>query len=174
MLNLILIDDDSFAIETLNELIPWSEFNFKIDGVFSDSEKAIEHIRTKKVDCIITDIRMPDPDGMDIVRLCAEQFPHIKIVLLSAYRDFKYAQAAIQFKNVVDYVTKPVDYTLFKKALENLSAQFAEDTFQSDETLDLKLQIFSDIICGYVTDIDEIQKHLSMLNVKFDPETTAF
>ena len=91
MLRLILIDDDQFSLETLASLIPWSEFGFDVIGTFSNSKKAVEFIKEQKPDCIITDIRMPEPDGMSIVKTCAENYPKIKIILFSAYRDFEYA-----------------------------------------------------------------------------------
>lgn len=97
MLRLILIDDDRFSLETLASLIPWDEFGFEVAGVFSNSSKAVQFIETTPPDCIITDIRMPEPDGLSIVKMCSEKYPDIKIILFSAYRDFEYAQSAIRY-----------------------------------------------------------------------------
>jgi len=173
MLNMILIDDDAFALETLAELIPWQDFGFNVSSIFCDTTKAIEYLYKNTVDCIITDIRMPKPDGMDIVKLCSEEFPNIKIILLSAYRDFQYAQEAIRYNNVVDYVTKPIDYEKFKSSLNHLASNFTSSDFPSEDDIDLKLQIFSDLACGYLTDSEQMQKQLNMLNIDFNPSSTA-
>ncbi len=174
MLRLILIDDDRFTIDSLNELIPWQSFGFEIAASFTNTGSAVKYITENPVDCIITDINMPKPDGLDIIKLCAEKFPNIKIILLSAYRDFQYAQLAIHYNNVIEYVTKPIDYPVFKKALENLSHQsFVSYGFETNEKLTRKFQVFTDLIFSKVTDEDQIKQLLKSIEIDYEPGKTA-
>ena len=64
---------------------------------------------------------MPTVTGLDIARFCEQNSPKTKIILFSAYRDFEYARMAIQLRNIIDYVQKPIDYEEFFDRLKELN-----------------------------------------------------
>ena len=114
MYKLIIVDDEIFAQQQLVAIFDWEQLGFELAGVFHDGNAAIEFIERNRVDAIITDIKMPKVSGLALSQYCSEKHPDIKIVMLSAFRDFSYAQKAIEY-NVISYVTKPIIYSELKK-----------------------------------------------------------
>ena len=173
---LILIDDHVSSLKFLKELIPWEEHGFVVSQTFSDSLEAIEYLKENKVDVIISDIAMPGADGLEVVKFCHDKGLDTKIILLSAYRDFKYAQASIQYKNVVDYLTKPLEYKSLIKALKKISSSFINEqkngfTSMNDEFL--RLQIFSNLLCGFINSTEELESQLCAIGLPISSEDFA-
>lgn len=76
-------------------------------GEAADGEEAYEMIGLYQPEVVITDIRMPGMDGLKLAEIVSREYPHIKLVLISAYNDFEYARKAIQY-GVKEYLLKPV------------------------------------------------------------------
>lgn len=142
MLNIILVDDETFIIKSMLNSIPWESLNVKVVGTFSNSIDALEFIKTHPVDLIITDIRMPGLSGLDLCDYVFNHFPHIQLIIISGYADFTYAQKAIKY-NVLGYCIKPLDYgeitTLLRKGIMNTSKlnQSSYDIIDALENQDL-------------------------------------
>ena len=117
MYNMIIIDDDSYEISILQTIVSVPE-NVTLSHTFVNSTDAVEYLEKNHVDIIISDIKMPIFDGIDIAKLCYERFPHIKVILISAYRDFEYARSAIKY-NVVDYIKKPINIEELSNAIRD-------------------------------------------------------
>lgn len=106
-LSLLIADDEPSIGEGLIHAIPWNHFGIEIMGVAYDGEQAMEWIRTRHPDIVMTDIRMPKRDGISIIQQTqAEKFP-THFIILSAYDDFKYTQKAIEY-GVNSYLLKPI------------------------------------------------------------------
>lgn len=177
MLNLILIDDDLLTLDILKTEVDWKSYGFSLAGVFSNSHLALGYIAEHKIDAIITDIRMPDPDGLEISRLCREQYPEIRIVILSAFRDFSYAQAAINYNNVVSYLTKPLDFKQFRQTLGLLRSACLQN-YQPVQApafsdVDRLLLVCSNLLCGLFKTVDELRTQLATVNIVLDTVHTA-
>ncbi|MGN0972123.1 MAG: response regulator [Aristaeellaceae bacterium] len=107
MYRVFLIDDEPWAMVTLELLIDWQSLGFEIAGKVDNARAAWEQIRQQKPDVIITDIRMPGLSGLELLsRIHASALP-VEVVLVSAFADFAYAQEAIG-KGAFDYLLKPV------------------------------------------------------------------
>ena len=173
-LKIILVDDDEMSLFALQKLIPWSDFGYELTGVFSCSDDAIDYVKSNRVDVMITDICMPKPDGLEMVELLSELYPHIKILFLSAYREFSYAQRALRYKNVVDYLTKPLDYGVLIDALKKISASTEKiSPFSSRDDIFERLQFFSNLLCGNITDTDNLSRQLKGLGIDIAPENSV-
>lgn len=173
---LVLIDDHISSLKYLRELIPWEELGFTVAEVFSDSIKAMEYLKNNKINVVISDISMPHADGLEVVKFCHEHTPDTKIILLSAYRDFKYAQASIQYENVIDYLTKPLEYKNLAKALKKATSMFdsaKKNSFTSMNDEFLRLQIFSNLLCGFITSTEELENQLSAIGLPISCEDSA-
>ncbi len=170
-LRIIIVDDEEASLFGLQKLIPWSELGYELTGVFSCGDDAIDFIAHNHVDIVCTDIAMPKPDGLDIANICSEEYPHIKILLFSAFRDFEYAQRALRFKNVCDYLTKPIDYKLFISTLKNLaeSADSKSSEFSSVEDMDNRLSFFSNLLCGNISNEDDLTQKMESLDINIEP-----
>ena len=176
MLKLIAIDDNPVVVDSLKDIMPWQELGFSLEGTFTDSRKAMDYIAKNKVDLIISDIAMEEPDGLEIVKICEESYPHIKIILLSAFRNFEYAREAIRHRNVLEYLTKPLDFSELTELLKRFSASKAQpdvrSEFSSESNVDKRLEFFSNIMCEYTVTDEEISKNLASLNIDADPHNT--
>ena len=108
MYNLIFIDDEITFLESLIPSINWNELDFKVSAKFDDPYDALEYIEHNHIDLVVTDIRMPAITGVELVKIITQKYPHILIVFLSAYSKFEYAQEALRYDAVVDYLLKPI------------------------------------------------------------------
>jgi Response regulator containing CheY-like receiver domain and AraC-type DNA-binding domain len=109
MRKVILVDDEMFARKGLVGLIPWENYGFEVVGEAEDGEEALALIEQMKPDLVITDIRMPVLDGLELIQAVqARQGKAIRFIIISGYGDFKYAQQAVRY-GVQDYLLKPID-----------------------------------------------------------------
>lgn len=125
----VLIVDDEFRIGTLiNKLIHWDEFNLECVDVVDNGEKAFEIIQSDRCpDIVLTDIRMPKISGLDLIRMTREHHRDVKFIVISGYKEFEYAQQALQY-GVEDYLLKPINEEelnhVMRKISEKLSVQW--------------------------------------------------
>lgn len=109
MLKVLLVDDEVFVRKGLLELIPWEQLNYTIAGEAENGREALQLMERLQPDLVITDIRMPIVDGLDLIRNVKERNEwDPAFIIISGYHDFKYAQQAIRY-GVHDYILKPVD-----------------------------------------------------------------
>jgi two-component system, response regulator YesN len=128
MWKIVLIDDDFQTLEGMKEVIPWSELDCVCAGEALDGEMGLEVIRKTSPDLIITDIYMPNMDGLEMIeRLRLEGYGG-KIIILSGYSDFEYARKALKLQ-VIDYLSKPISpgtlAITVNRAIEQLSEEKA-------------------------------------------------
>jgi two-component system response regulator YesN len=93
--------------EGIKNNIAWESEGFQFVGEASDGELAYPMIKSSKPDILITDIKMPFMDGLELSRMVKKEFPNIKIIILSGYNEFDYAKQAIGI-GVTDYLLKPI------------------------------------------------------------------
>lgn len=108
MLKVFLVDDDAVVNSGLRKLIPWQELNASVIGDARNGRAAFAQIVEMRPDLVITDIRMPIMDGLELCQKIHEEMADTSIILLSAYEDFVYAKTALKY-DVKDYILKPID-----------------------------------------------------------------
>ena len=116
MLKVFLVEDESIMREGLRENIPWQQYGYEYVGDASDGEVALPLIRKAKPDVLITDIKMPFMDGLELSRIVMKELPNTKIIIISGHDDFEYARQAIQI-GVEQYILKPITRESLKKVL---------------------------------------------------------
>lgn len=114
---LILVDDEAHVRSNMKASTPWKDYGFSVIGEANNGVEALELIEELKPDVIITDIRMPYLDGIELIKQIREKQPTITIIILSGYDEFTYAQTAIHY-NVKEYILKPVSKKDFCELLE--------------------------------------------------------
>jgi two-component system response regulator YesN len=102
-----LVEDEIIVREGMRDTIDWQAAGFSFCGEASDGEIALSRIEGAKPDVLITDIKMPFMDGLQLSRIVREHMPWVKIVILSGHDEFEYAQAALKI-GVTEYLLKPV------------------------------------------------------------------
>ncbi|EXX91648.1 AraC family transcriptional regulator [Paenibacillus darwinianus] len=102
----VLIVDDEFLVRMgLKSIIPWEEKGFTLLGDAKNGAEAIDMFNETQPDILLTDISMPFMDGLELIRILKGKSPSLKVIILSNYDDFKYAQKGIQL-GVNEYILK--------------------------------------------------------------------
>jgi len=123
MLKIIIADDEPFFIEGLKVLIDWEKHGYEIIGLAYNGEEAIEKIITLKPDVVLTDLRMPEIEGLEIIRKCVKELNlKPKFIIISGYDDFTFAQKAMKY-GVNHYILKPVEEETLINALAEIKAE---------------------------------------------------
>lgn len=107
MYKVFLVEDEYVVREGIRNNILWEEYGFQYTGDAPDGELALPSIRKIQPDLLITDIKMPFMDGLSLIKLLRKELPKTKIVIISGYDDFSYAQQAIHM-GVDRYMLKPI------------------------------------------------------------------
>ena len=106
MYRVVLVDEERLIIRGLSTVIPWAELGCEIAGTAHDGVSGLELIRTLRPDIVLTDIRMPNMDGLTMLAAIRSEYPGIQTAVLTAYRDFDYARQALTL-GVCRYLLKP-------------------------------------------------------------------
>ena len=109
MKKIMIVDDNYLSAEGIEKNIDWETLNAEIIHVCYNGTSAIEAMKKEPADLIISDIEMPDLDGISMSRQALEINPMVKIILISAYDKFEYARRALLL-GALDYIEKPLDY----------------------------------------------------------------
>lgn len=111
MYSLIIVEDDDNIRSGLVNLFPWEEAGFSVLKDFSNGQSAWHYIEMHpELTAVMTDVRMPVMDGLELTQNIYENFPDIHVFLVSGYRDFSYAQQALRY-NVRDFLVKPLRHS---------------------------------------------------------------
>lgn len=108
MYRTIIVDDEVDISRGMTTILNWGAHGFEITGTAENGRQALALFERVSPHFVITDIRMPLMDGLELTRSLKERSPDLKVMLLSGYSDFAYAKEAIRF-GVSNYLLKPVD-----------------------------------------------------------------
>ena len=109
MLKVMLVDDEPYILQGLQVLIDWESGGFEIAATCSNGKEALKFLKENHVDLIISDIRMPEMTGLELLETVKkEKISDAEFVLLTGYDDFAYTQRAIR-NGCLDYILKPVE-----------------------------------------------------------------
>ena len=107
MLKVFLVEDEYVVREGIKNNIDWAGHGYDFVGEAGDGELAFPMIEKLRPDIVITDIRMPFMDGLELSRLLREKMPETEIIILSGFEEFEYAKEAIKL-GIAQYLTKPI------------------------------------------------------------------
>lgn len=124
MLKILLVEDEYVVREGIKS-IDWASTDFEFVGDASDGEMALPMIRSLRPDIVITDIKMPFMDGLELSKRIKKELPDTEIVILSGYEEFEYAKEAIAL-GVAKYLSKPISSGELIKELTGLSDQIEQ------------------------------------------------
>ena len=140
-MKVFLADDEIVVREGIRESFPWEETPYQLVGEAPDGEMALPMIRDTNPDIVITDIKMPFMDGIELCRILRAQMPWIGIIVLSGYDEFEYARQCIQL-GVREYLLKPINAEELKEVLDKVSAQLKAErnTFSHAASLRARME----------------------------------
>ena len=89
-MKVLIVDDEIQIRKGLRLKVEWEEEGFQLVEEASNGKEALEILQTNDIDVVITDMRMPIMDGVELAKRCHQEFPHVKVIVLSGYSDFDY------------------------------------------------------------------------------------
>lgn len=117
MYTVLLTDDEQAVLDVLTSSIPWTALGVNLVLTATDGCRALEIVNHTHIDLLITDIRMPHMDGLELLQHIRDQHPEIHCILLTAYGEFEYARRALQL-GVENYLLKPFQRDEMEKTIE--------------------------------------------------------
>ena len=108
MYKVLIVDDEPIVREGLEFIIDWQDFGFTIVDKAENGRMGLEKINALDPDLVITDVRMPGIDGIEMIRKVRKEGIKTRFIILSGYSDFTYAKDALSL-NVLSYLLKPIE-----------------------------------------------------------------
>jgi len=116
-----LVEDEIVTREGIRDNVDWRSVGFEFCGEAQDGEVALPLIEKTQPDVLITDIKMPFMDGLQLCKIIREQMPWVKIIVLSGHDEFEFAQSAVKL-GVSEYLLKPISAAELQSVLQNVAA----------------------------------------------------
>ena len=139
MYKVFLVEDEILTREGIRDNVDWHASGFEFCGEAADGEIALPLLRTSQPDVLITDIKMPFMDGLQLSKIVRERMPWVKIIILSGHDEFEYAQEALNL-GVTAYLLKPVTVQKLQTVLQKLTEQLDEERKKQENLKSLQEQ----------------------------------
>ena len=177
MYSIIIVEDEYATRNALTNIIHWEEFGFVVTEVLTNGKEALEYLKKgNNPDVILTDIEMPNGNGLEIASFVKKYHLDTKIVFLTGYRDFSYAQKAVEY-GVEKYLLKPINPSKIKDAFNEIRDKLEEQRNKEElrrsnekhynEIVDYeKQQLVSDLFFGALTKETDIEKRVQLLHLQ--------
>lgn len=126
MRRVVVVEDEELVRRGIVEAVDWSGVDCAVVGEAADGAQGLEVIRRERPELVVTDIRMPRMDGIEMLRQLRSEGNQAAVILLTAYSDFTYAQAAVKL-GAVDYLLKPFHDGELEEAVERLGGRGGQE-----------------------------------------------
>lgn len=140
MYKVLLVDDEYLIRESLKKVIKWMQLNTIVIGEAKNGKEGLEIVRELRPDIVLTDIRMPIMDGIEFAKQIKNLFPNTKIIFISGYDDFTYAQQALRI-GIEDYILKPIKNENVEQCIGDVVKKMDTEKIKLKEMHDLKVKL---------------------------------
>ena len=168
MSKLILVDDEKATLSSVRKFINNYFPDIEICGCFYDGEDALNYLLEHHVDIVITDIRMPVMDGLELAKEIYERSLPCITIIISGFSEFSYAKSALTY-NVFNYLLKPLDFKELHSCLEN-AVNLCCEKEATQTNIDLETEslevLFTDLLLGLYSE-EVLSKNFSKFNLNF-------
>lgn len=178
MYNVMIVDDEPVIKQGLLCFVNWEALDCKVICDAENGIDAMEKLAVHPVNIVLTDIKMPGMDGLELSKLIYEKYPSIKVIILTAFSDFTYAQAAIKY-NVLDFVIKTNPTEKIPDAIRKAKDLIAQEK-EKEEKLklmeekailrlsEIKENFFKDVFNGIIVNDTLLQSKLIELEINIE------
>ena len=115
----LLVDDEEEVRNAIEQRINWEELGFEVIGKAQNGVKAMEIAEKLQPDVVITDIKMPYMNGLELARNLKEENPGVRILILTGFDEFEYAKEAVHLE-IEEYILKPINANELFECLKRL------------------------------------------------------
>lgn len=178
MFQVVIIDDEPIIRKGIRNVIHWQEFGCEVGGEADDGQSGRELIEKIHPDIIITDIKMPEVDGLMMIGRVREIVPDSKIIILTGYRNFDYARTAVKL-GAFDYLMKPTKIdelsAVIRRAVEELRSKTARrdelgrlrEQYEKSKPL-VRERLLYNLLYGFYSNGEEAAREAERLNLRTD------
>lgn len=175
--SIILADDEQNILFGMQKGINWEELGFIVAGTAQNGKEVLEMMDDLHPDLVISDIKMPFMDGLELAKTIHDNYMNTKVILFSGWDDFEYARLAISY-GVSEYLMKPIDYDEMKKLLidmhqaleeeynEKINWTRLENAYFKSLPL-LRQQFFTQLVLGTM-ELEECHQQIKNLGLELD------
>ena len=163
-MNIVIIDDEAVICSGIENIVKNSGNNWNVYEIYTDAEEALEFCDWDNVDLLLSDINMPNIDGLTLVDTLKDRGHDLQVIFISGYSEFKYAKKALQQK-AIDYIIKPVSVKNLKDAILKTEKLLVVKKKAHDDEQFIKSNIKS-ITKNFIYDILFETKRLSKKEVE--------
>ncbi len=179
-MKMIIVDDEIGIANSIKGIFEHNELGIDEICVFDSGADALDRIKRGDIDILMTDIRMPEMDGLELSRYAIGITPEIKIIMCSGYDDFEYAQAAIRI-GVMEYLLKPVTIEEVTEAVERAADMLRKESLKNkikaeyESSLDMYIQNTKNMLSAKliqkngVLKSEELKKYFELIKLKDTP-----
>ena len=130
MFSALLVDDERNVLDTLLTDVDWNELGFDVPQTAANGQDALDRMTQNAVDLLVTDIRMPEMDGLTLLTAVRSRWPHTRCVILTAYDEFDYVHRALKL-GIENFILKPLEIeemtATVKRIVETLQQPSSQD-----------------------------------------------
>lgn len=141
MYRLIIADDEENIRNGMANSLPWREWGYEVAAVCASGQEVLDRMEDCRPDVVLSDIRMPGMDGVELMQRLSREYPQVKIVILSGYSDFKYLNMSIR-SHVAEYLLKPTDIDDFEETFRRLKAAMDHERLRRAQITESVLRHF--------------------------------
>lgn len=175
MYKVIIVDDEYVIRQGLESMVRWQDFGCEVAGTASDGREGVELIEKVKPDIIFTDIKMHNMSGLEMLEIVKKANAHCKMIIITGYRDFEYAQKAISL-GVFAFILKPTELDdinkTLKLAVEELDADKARQRIMDEDSDAIIFEkYFYDFLSGIKTVSDKDRQRIDAAYGKIESYT---
>lgn len=163
MYKIIIVDDEKGTLDRMARSIEKNMKDFKVEGLFTNGKDALDFLYYNNVDAVITDIKMPVMNGLELAKRIRIMGLKCRVIVLSGFGEFDYAQKAIEY-GVWQYVVKPVNSAAVRKLLEKLKKELGDE----DEVDYSQTEFLTSLFRGEIKDINDKIKMFNSSGFAFD------
>lgn len=153
MLKILLVDDNSIERQGIKFLMDKNQLTFEIHEV-DNGCAALDLMKREFFNILITDIRMPLMDGVELVKKLRDFNNETAVIIISGYSDFEYAKSLLQY-NVADYLLKPIDFAELMGVLNKLKTSFNNNEVSEEKSISQAINIMKNEFQNPIT-LDEV------------------
>ena len=129
MYKLLIVDDEDIEREGMAQFIPWENYEIQLAGTAWNGVEGFQKIQAEEPDIVLTDIKMPVMDGIELIKKTKESFPDIEFIVLSGYGEYEFTSQAME-EGVRYYILKPCDEEKIVEVLSKVKQSIAEKRSQ--------------------------------------------
>lgn len=178
MYRVYLLDDEPWALKGLRKSFDWESLGFQVIGMSTNPLEALQRVQHLQPDLIVTDIRMPELTGLEMIKACCDLSLDCEFIIVSGFADFEYARTAMTY-GVKNYILKPINVEKAMDILKNI--YHIIDTKKANQKYLSKLYTLpqNDESNNFIQLLDFVNSHfcdkdlsLKLLSTKFNFNTT--